>query len=260
MSQPFKRNEFINKRVSLYFVLFIIISLLVIFFFFAEAYQSAVKGEIATGIKPFVQTELKMFPFVDALSAKNVIVFSLWLFSCLIFSLVFNPRIKIMFRIFMWLSLMVVILFNFWSVFICYAIENPTNPIVSLLINNIHFSLTSKTILLCIWGFFSIYISFSYVTTKYVGVFSRLDYLFQSICRGNWDANMFFRTNDPFGFTADNFNMLKEKYLKTIYVTDEVLIQVKDKINSQTFSPELQKELITLLKKSSTPPSAGNEG
>ncbi|MBN2144778.1 MAG: hypothetical protein JW774_09170 [Candidatus Aureabacteria bacterium] len=251
MAQPFKRNECINNRVYFYFFLFTLVSMLVIFYFFAEEYQSAIKAQTTSLSKSYMETDIKFFPFAENLTFKNVLVFSLWLFSCFVFAVVFRPRLKIMFRLFMWLSFLVVILYNFWTVFISYAIENPANPVVSLLLNHLRFPLSSKAILLCLWGFFSIYISFSYVTTKYMGVFTRLDYLFNSIARGNWDANMFFRTNDSFAFAAKNFNELKGRYLKKIYETDEVLIQIKDKITSQDSSPELLQELKKLIKQSS---------
>ena len=242
----FKRRELINTRVTFYFILFILVSIFTVGFFMTEDYKLNVVRELTLQQNP---GGAKFFPAAIFLSPMNLGVIFLWILCCTVFALAFNRRLKPMFSVFFWLSFAVVLIFCFWNYLISLAVASSNSRLVSFILQ-FNYSNTYKLVLLLIWCFFSIFISFSYVTTKYVGIFTRLDYLFNSIMRGNWDSIMFFRTGDHFAFLAPTFNDLKDAYLKKIYSTDEVLIQVKDKLHTEKFDASMKKEMVEALRNS----------
>ena len=248
----FKRRELINNRVTFHFSIFVLISIVVVVFFLFEDYKLTLSSDLPAQkewVAPSGEDDLGTFLTGGLFSNPlTLIVLGLWLLLCAVFSKAFNTRLKPMFRVFFWLSLGVVVIFNFWTYFVSLALSSPDKSLLKW-VSLVNYSFTSKAIVLIMWGFFSIFMSFSYVTAKYIGVFNRLNYLFDSIHRGNWDATMFFRDGDAFSFLAPSFNRLKDQYLRKIYDSEDTLIQLKDKLsNCQEISPELRQELTDLIR------------
>ena len=254
-SSSFKRRYLINDRVTFHFTIFVIISAFVVLFFLFEDYKYTLCQCMPESINTEQQSDadiLKMYMIgTEFCNPWNLIVLGLWILLCVVFSLAFNRRLKPMFLVFFWLCFAVIMIFVFWSYLLSFAVHSENSWLFNMALS-MKYSFLSKAIILIIWGFFSIFISFSYVTTKYMGIFNRLNYLFDSIQRGNWDSNMFFREGDYFSFLSATFNSLKEKYLKQIYETDEVLIQLKDKLNTySSMTPKYREELLNYFKQPS---------
>jgi hypothetical protein len=259
----FKRNELINGRLTIFFSLFILISVFVVVYSIMEDYKLAVQESLlqneteyaADAAAPIAPRDAPLNPLRNPF---NLILIFLWILYGIIFVAAFNNRLKPMLHVFLVLALIVFAIAVSWNVLVRYALEHPEGPFVSAVLK-LRYPLSSKTLLLILWGFFSVYISFAYVSTKYLCIFSRLDYLFDSIGRGNWDAIMFFRKEDPFNFVADSFNRLKKNYLNRLFVSDEILIELKDRLSSGRLTPELRRELLDRLKEKefgNTEPSA----
>ena len=250
VSGNFKRRCLINDRVTFHFSVFVIISVFVVLFFLFEDYKYTLNQHLAKPVCTEKQTEAELFKSymfgTEFCNRSNLVVLGIWLLLCSLFSLAFNRRLKPMFMVFFWLSFAVILIFVFWTYLVSIAVHSE-NTVFFKIVMSLKYSFSSKMIILIIWGFFSVFISFSYVTTKYLGIFHRLNYLFDSIHRGNWDAYMFFRDGDNFSFLASSFNALKEKYLKKIYESDEVLIQLKDKLKScSAMTPKDKQELLRI--------------
>lgn len=246
----FKRRYLINDRVTFHFSLFVIISFFVVLFFLFEDYKFTISQSLPEAIGTEQQSDgelLKIYMIgTEFCNPWNLIVLGVWLLLCAAFSMAFNRRLKPMFLVFFWLSFAVIMIFVFWSYLLSYALKSENSCFFNLALS-LKYSFLSKAIILIIWGFFSVFISFSYVTTKYLGIFNRLNYLFDSIHRGNWDSNMFFRDGDHFSFLSATFNSLKEKYLKEIYQSDEVLIQLKDKLKAcSAMTPKDKQDLLKI--------------
>lgn len=248
VSSSFKRRYLINDRVTFHFSLFVIISVFVVLFFLFEDYKYTLSQNLPESVGTEQQSDgdlLKIYMIgTEFCNPWNLVVLGFWLLLCVAFSLAFNRRLKPMFLVFFWLSFAVIMIFVCWSYLLSLAVHSENAWLFNMALS-LKYSFLSKAIILIIWGFFSVFISFSYVTTKYLGIFNRLNYLFDSIHRGNWDSNMFFREGDHFTFLAPSFNALKEKYLKEIYESDEVLIQVKDKLKAYSaMTPQYKKDLL----------------
>jgi len=246
----FKRKELINAKLKLVFALFAISAFFIITFFVLEDYLHdyiAIKKFIAYNndtlnqpLKALCWQYSSLFEFLK--KPLNLSVLIIFVVSYMMFASIFKPRLKPMFRLFFWISLIMIIVFHLWSVFLIYALSNPNNKVVVLLAH-LPYSNTSKVILLIAWSYLSFYISYLYVTTKFLSIFLRIDYLFKSILRGNWDAIMFFRIGDSFDFLAPTFNKLKDSSLSYLHKTDNLLIHIKDKLDSDQFSSQIKEEI-----------------
>ncbi len=246
----FKRRYLINDRVTLHFSIFVLISAFVVLFFLFEDYKYALCQTVPSAV---VSEQASTGDLVKNCKAGtefcnscNLIVMGFWLFLCAAFSLAFNRKLKPMFLLFFWLSFAVILIFVLWSYMLSLASHSENSWFYKVSMT-LKYTLFSKAVVLIVWCFFSVFISFSYVTTKYLGIFNRLNYLFDSIMRGNWDSNMFFREGDVFSFLAPTFNNLKEKFLKSIYESDEILIQLKDKLKStSSITPKDKEDLLKI--------------
>ncbi|EKD26209.1 MAG: hypothetical protein ACD_79C01306G0003 [uncultured bacterium] len=233
----FKRKELINNRLQIFFSIFTAISVLVVIFFILEDFKISIEA----------QRDLRTAGYLDSLkSPVSLIVLGFWAFCGFIFFVAFKPRLMPMFRVFFWIFTSVIVVFFLWSFIISYIQNSSLKGFVDFLINS-NYIFASKFFLLVLWGSFSIYMSLLYVNAKYLGVISRLDYLFNSISVGNWDSIMFFRTGDTFSFMANSFNKMKQGLLDRIFKSDEVLIQIKDKLNSEKFSSDVKNDILKII-------------
>ncbi len=243
------RSDFANQKVHRYFAMFLLFTFFTVLFFITEDYQNSIQDELhQTTLSQRVLKDNTLPTYLG--KPTNILLLSTWALSCVFFVLVFNRRIKSMLYLFLTLSILVLIFHFFWDGLVKSAIDSPNQFMVRAAESRMQASgamLTYKTFLLIFWSCFSLFLSFSVVTAKYVGIFSRLDYLFQSITYGNWDANMFFRSDDPFSFLAASFNALKNDYLDQLYATDDQLILIKDSLKETTLSEESRKNILHIL-------------
>jgi len=244
----FKRKELINAKIKWVFTFFVFSAFFIIAFFVLEDYLHdyiSIKKYVACNngtypLKNLCWQYSSLFEFLKR--PLNLSVLILFVLSYMMFALIFKPRLKPMFRLFFWISFVMIVVFYLWSVFLVYALSHQDNKIVVLLAS-LPYSNISKIILLVGWSSLSFYVSYIYVTTKFEYIFIRLDYLFKSILRGNWDAIMFFRTGDSFDFLAPTFNKLKDSSMNYLYKTDNLLIQIKDNLNSKEFSSQTKEDI-----------------
>lgn len=231
------------------FSFFVAVSVGIICYFLFEDFSISLQETLQKKSVPELNGNMFNIGFIVNLfnNPLNLIVIGIWIICCILFTITFKPRLKPMFQFFLWVSVIIIFIFFFWSLLINYVLSSENQTFYNIAVN-FHYSPLSKTILLIVWGFFSIYMSFTYVNTKYLSIFGRLDYLFSSILRGNWDAYMFFRDEDHFAFLATSFNNMKQGYLKTLYNSDDVLIQIKDKLSSNDFSQELKQDILNDIK------------
>lgn len=253
-SLTFKRRDFFTTSLQISYYFFILTSILLITYICIEEFKTALtdyKTSFSTLqdsfnqelAQPSVFSKFKLFQ-----ETEGIVLFTCWLLASLFFGMVFNRRVKSFFNFFTFLLFLVLLIYNFWQFFVAYAYQNPDILWVKWVI---HADLgdSGKLSMLVFWIFYCAILSYSVLTKRYLGVFIRLDYLFQSILRGNWDSHMFFRDDDDFKFVAISFNALKEHYLNIIFNHDEKLIEFKDKLIEFQQGKMKREDLVSFLKR-----------
>ena len=77
------------------------------------------------------------------------------------------------------------------------------------------FPMTIKVTLLLLWGMSSFLLAYTYLDTKFMGIFVRMDELFEDMLQ-NPVLTLSFRKGDPFGEMAQSFNQMKQMFLDRI--------------------------------------------
>jgi len=105
-----------------------------------------------------------------------------------------------------------------------------------------------KVVLLLIWGMLSFLLSYTYLDVKFLGVFRRMDTLFNKM-EGDSSLELKFRNNDGFSFLADSFKSMKNMLISRIAKRKKVIEDINQQIESLPSNPpeeQLQK-IITLI-------------
>lgn len=242
----FKRRDLFSSSVRHHFFLFAVTTTIVFALFIFE--------EIKLSIANFFPMDSQMMmttPDIHKLifSTDMVVLLVVWLALAIFCFTFIKHRLKPVFRLFSWMLFALPLVFLSWS-FIITSLTGADNTKLLQLFMCLDFSFTLKAVVLLLWLTVTIHFATIYVNSKFNAIFKRLDFLFKSIKRGNWDATMFFRTEDPFNFLAATFNKLKEKYLNYMFESDEALIHIKDTLieSDSSSKKEIVKNILDEIK------------
>ena len=120
--------------------------------------------------------------------------------------LLINSRTKSIFALFVVFSFIVAVVFLGWEIILQWLYANQYEVYESLYAHS-NMGLVLKSVLLIFWVGFTFFSAYFYVETKYNGIFSRIDRLFNDISHGQ-DKRLFFRDGDPFAYVAEDFNRM----------------------------------------------------
>jgi hypothetical protein len=100
-----------------------------------------------------------------------------------------------------------------------------------------------KVLLLFLWGIFSFLLAYTYLEAKFIGIFERLNILFQNMLK-NPSLTLEFRQEDPFMEMADAFNRMRQTFLERIAGQEALIAQITSEFESHTMSPQKAREMI----------------
>ena len=120
--------------------------------------------------------------------------------------LLINSRTKSIFVLFVVFSFVVAVVFLGWEIILQYVYAN-YYEIYESLYSHSNAGLVMKSVLLIFWVGFTFFSAYFYVETKYNGIFSRIDRLFNDVSHGQ-DKRLFFRDGDSFAYVGENFNRM----------------------------------------------------
>ena len=134
---------------------------------------------------------------------------------------------------------MIIILFLGWEVFIEIIISSiPSNPQWIYFLRG--FPMVVKISLLLLWGMFSFLISYTYLDAKFLGIFTRIDRIFQQMIL-NENMTLQFRKGDEFDFMAESFNKMRQGFIEKIRKRKETLKKLDAQVKNLPENPsELQ--------------------
>lgn len=159
-----------------------------------------------------------------------------------------SNKIFITFVIYGFFSLLSLVLFLGWEEFLVLLASRFSEAVWFEYLQG--FPMVIKSSLLLLWGMFSFLLSYIYLDTKFLGIFRRMDNLFQDM-HENDDLILKFRAHDSFAFLADSFNEMKNMFTNKISSRKKLLQEIEDIINNSPddISEEQALELINKIDK-----------
>jgi len=138
---------------------------------------------------------------------------------------------------------LIYILFSILTVTLLLGWESFTKILAPYLGNNSNILSASrglfpviKVALLLVWGMLSFLLSYTYLDVKFLGVFRRIDSLFNKM-EGDSSLELKFRNNDSFAFLADSFTSMKNMLASRIVKREKIISQISQQVESLASNP-----------------------
>ncbi len=139
-----------------------------------------------------------------------------------------NSRVRFFFAAYVVFSILAVVLFLGWEMFMEMFLNR--FPAAEASLSSFRgFPMVIKVTLLLVWGMSSFLLAYTYLDAKFMGIFERMDELFEAMLH-NPELKLGFRKVDPFNIMADSFNAMKQMFLDRIAKRKTLIEQITSEI------------------------------
>ncbi|EKD26210.1 MAG: hypothetical protein ACD_79C01306G0004 [uncultured bacterium] len=162
-------------------------------------------------------------------------------------NLFISSKLRNFFIFYVLFSILVSVLFLGWEIFIEIIASSMQADADSL--NYLRgFPTVIKVSLLLLWGMFSFLISYIYLDAKFMGIFSRMDELFNNMINDD-SLTLSFRKNDNFDFLAESFSKMQSMFLNKILHRKKIITELRAQISNlpNNVSEQVLKDTIKII-------------